>query len=74
MHKIIRISQISMPLSHTQEEVKKKACKIAQIPSREIADIRIVKQSVDARKKEALKYSYVVDIEVKKNIFAHFYW
>ena len=68
MHKIIRISQISMPLSHTQEEVKKKACKIAQIPSREIADIRIVKQSVDARKKEALKYSYVVDIEVKKNI------
>ena len=68
MHKIIRIAQISMPLSHTQEEVKKKACKIAQIPSREIADIRIVKQSVDARKKEALKYSYVVDIEVKKNI------
>lgn len=65
MSKIIRVSQISMPLSHSENEVFAKACKLAKVGQRDVEHICIAKQSVDARKKDALKYSYVVDIRVK---------
>lgn len=66
MSKTIRISQISMPLSHTADQVFARACKAAKIRERDVEQICIVKQSVDARKKDALKYSYVVDIRLRK--------
>ena len=67
MSKIIRISQISMPLSHTEEDVFAKACRIARIQKKDVKHICVAKQSVDARKKEALKYSYTVEIRLKEN-------
>lgn len=65
MSKILRVSQISMPLSHSEEEVFAKACKQAKVGKKDVEHICIVKQSVDARKKNDLKYSYVVDIQIR---------
>ena len=51
MKKVIRVSQISVPLAHTKEEIFQKACALAQIPMKKVQSMQIMKQSVDARKK-----------------------
>jgi hypothetical protein len=53
-----------MPLSHSEQDVFAKACKLAKIKPTDAIHMRVAKQSVDARKKEDLKYSYVVDIQL----------
>ncbi len=73
MKKVIRVSQISVPLAHTKEQILKKACALSQIPAKKVLDMQIIKQSVDARKKDALSYTYTVHLvvdehqKVKKN-------
>ena len=64
MNKTIRVSQISVPLAHTKEEIFQKACALAQIPTKKVMSMQIMKQSVDARKKAALNYTYTVQLVV----------
>ena len=68
MNKIIRVSQVTVPLRHTRDQVIKRACRRAGINPRDLAGSSIVKQSVDARHKKDLKYSYTVDLEVEKKL------
>lgn len=67
MNKILRVSQITVPLRHSEEQVFQKACRRAGIRSEEAKRFFITKQSLDARHKTDLKYSYTVDLEVKQN-------
>lgn len=64
MKKVIRVSQISVPLAHTKEEIFQKACALAQIPTKKVQSMQIMKQSVDARKKDALSYTYTIQLVV----------
>ncbi len=64
----IRISQIKLPLAHTTEDVFKKAAKAAGIPLSKIRDPRIVRQSIDARKKDQISYVYTVDLMIPDGI------
>lgn len=67
MNKVIRVSQISVPLAHTKEEIFQKACALAQIPTKKVHTMQIMKQSVDARKKDALSYTYTVQLVVDEH-------
>ena len=63
--KMIRINQLKMPWDTTGpafgESCQGTACSV-----REIEKLTIVKQSVDARKKPDIWYSYVVDIGIRQ--------
>lgn len=61
---MIRISNIKMPLSHTMEDLKKKAAEALHIKKEEICACRIVKKSTDARKKPDIFFIYTIDIEL----------
>ncbi len=61
---MIRINQLKMPLGHSEEGLRAKAAKALRIKEGRIAKLNIVKQSVDARKKPEINYSYVVDVAV----------
>lgn len=63
---MIRIHQIKLPITHTQEELKNKIGKMLRIPVSEIRELKIVKQSIDARKKPQIFYTYTVDVAVAK--------
>lgn len=63
---MIRLSQITMPIEHSMEALQQKCCKILKITAKDIKSFTIVKQSIDARKKPELFFSYVVDIECFK--------
>lgn len=63
---MIRINQLKLPLGHSQEQLYEKAAKTLGIHREEMEALSIIKQSVDARKKPELIYSYVVDVKLKK--------
>ncbi|MCD8082673.1 MAG: FAD-dependent monooxygenase [Clostridiales bacterium] len=60
---MIRISQLTLPVGHAREDLKKKAAKQLRISPEEIRSIHIRRRSLDARKKPTLFYSYTVDVE-----------
>ena len=62
---MIRISQLKMPLGHTENDLLLKAAKELHIQPELIKETKLVKQSVDARKKPEIHYSYIVDIALK---------
>lgn len=63
---MIRISQLKLPVDHKPGDIKKKAAKLLRISPDAIKKLNIVRQSIDARKKEEILYIYTVDIETEK--------
>lgn len=61
---MIRITQLKMPVVHTARELARKAAGVLKIKEQDIQSLHIVKQSVDARKKDQIYFSYTVDITV----------
>lgn len=61
---MIRISQLKLPVDHTEEELKKKISRELHIPEAEIAAYEIVRRSVDARK-VPIKYVYQIDVKTR---------
>ena len=63
---MIRITQLKLPIEHHKEEIRKKAAKMLHIPENQIEEIQIVRQSLDARRKNELLFVYTVDLRVKR--------
>ena len=57
---MIQINQLNVNLEHSLEDVKRKAAKLAGCSIGELLDFRIVKKSIDARKKPDIYISYSV--------------
>ena len=63
---MIRIQQLKLPITHTEEQLKKKMAKMLRISAEDILRYQIRKQSVDARKKQEVSFVYTVDVAVEK--------
>lgn len=63
---MIRISQLQLPIGHSPEDLENKIRKILSIKGtpREIS-YKIIRQSLDARKKSDKKFVYTVDVTCK---------
>lgn len=61
---MIRISQIKLNINHTKEDLEKSIMKALKISPKELLEFKIVKQSIDARKKNDIKYIYSVDATI----------
>lgn len=60
---MLRINQLRLPAGHTREELYRQAEKLLRC--KEIQELRIVRRSLDARKKPQLFFSYIIDVSVK---------
>lgn len=60
---MIRITQLKLPVTYKEEDLVLKAAKILRISPDSIRSWRIVKKSVDARKKGEILFIYTIDIE-----------
>ncbi len=60
---MIRINQLKLSVNHTEEDLWNKAAKTLKIPAGEIRSLKIIKQSIDARKKEEIHFTYCVEVE-----------
>lgn len=63
---MIRINQLKLPISHSREDLLKKAAKTLKINTSQIEDMTIIRQSLDARKKQELLFVYSIDCKVKQ--------
>lgn len=61
---MLRILQLKIKLEHKKEDLLKKAADLLGIKKEEIKELRPVKRSLDARKKEDIHYSYVCEVEL----------
>lgn len=64
---MIRLQQVKVPLRHGFEDIKRKCAKMLRLAPTDILDMQIVKQSIDARKKQDISYVYTVDVKTKQN-------
>ncbi len=62
---MIRINQVKIQTEHTKEQLAKKAAELLRIPLKDINGMEIVRQSIDARRKPEIYYSYTLDIETE---------
>ncbi len=65
---MLRINQIKVAPEANLDIIRKKAAGVLGIKFTEIQTINIVKQSIDARKKPDIFYSYTVDITLSKEL------
>lgn len=63
---VLRINQIKLRPGHSPGELEEKLCRFLHIPADALLDYRIWKQSIDARKKPDIFYSYTIDVKVKQ--------
>ncbi len=60
---MLRINQVKIKINHTQQELREKAADMLRIPVEGIRSVQIVRQSIDARKKPEIFYTYTLDVE-----------
>lgn len=69
---MIRINQLKIPIREwnddatEKEQLKKLVLKKLPIKEKDIKDFTIVKKSIDARKKQEIKYTYSIDVNIEK--------
>ena len=62
---MVKVSNLSLPPDHTEEDVKRLAAKELKVSVKEILSLEILKKSVDARKKQAVHFVYTVAVSLK---------
>ncbi len=63
--------QVNVLPEHTLDHVIKKACRISGIRPEDVRHTEIVRQSLDARKKGDIKYTYTIDLIIASNVNYH---
>ena len=61
---MIRLSDISLPPEHSAHQLPFEAARMLRIPNSKIRGVRIVRRSVDARKKPNVRIIYTIDVTV----------
>ena len=64
---MIRIREITMPPEHTTEQLSYEVAKLLKLSNSKIRQVRLVRRSVDARKKPDVRIVYTVDVAVDGN-------
>ncbi len=62
---MIRINDIILPPEHNAHQLTFEAARLLKISPPKIRGLRLVRRSVDARKKPDVKYVYTVDVQVE---------
>ena len=62
---MLRVTGITLPLSYTEEDLRRRAADLLGISPADIVSLRLRKVSVDARKKDAVHFTATVDLTVE---------
>ena len=65
---MLRVNQVKVKEEHKRQDLCKKTADMLRIPVQELRSLSIVRQSVDARKKPEIFYSYTVDVELPEAV------
>lgn len=63
-HFMIRLTEIRLPLTHEEGELREAIAKKLRIPAQQVLSFTLFKRGYDARKKTNIKLIYTLDVEV----------
>ena len=63
---MIQISNLSISIYKSKDDLLKKVAKELKVKQTDIIKFDVIKKSIDARKKEDVKYVYSLAVEVKE--------
>lgn len=64
---MIRIREIALPPEHNPAQLGFEAAKLLRVPNSKVRRVRIVRRSIDARKKPDVKVVYTIDVAIDGN-------
>ena len=64
---MIRIRDIALPPEHNAHQLRFEAAQLLRVSNSKVRNVRIVRRSVDARKKPDIKIIYTIDVTVDGN-------
>ena len=64
---MIRIRDISLPPEHSVAQLSYEAAQLLRVANSKVRRVRIVRRSVDARKKPDIRIIYTIDVTVDGN-------
>ena len=64
---MIRIREISLPAEHSVHQLPYEAAKLLRIANSKVRKMKIVRRSIDARKKPEIRVIYTIDVAVDGN-------
>ncbi|MBQ6660900.1 MAG: FAD-binding protein [Lachnospiraceae bacterium] len=64
----IKISQLHLPVTHSEEDLKSRAASVLRIAGSGIVALSILRQSLDARKKSEIVYSYELAVRLAEGV------
>ena len=63
---MLRLSEIKLPLDHTDEDLHSAILKKLRIKAAELTQYTVFKRSYDARKRGDIRLVYIIDLETPK--------
>ena len=62
---MLRLAEVKLPLDHADAELTQAVLRRLRIPPDQLLEQRLVKRSIDARRRDRIKLIYSVDVRVK---------
>lgn len=62
---MLRLSELKLPLDHRDEELPEAVCKRLRVPSEALRAFRLVRRSIDARRRGAIALVYCLDLDLE---------
>ncbi len=63
---MLRVNQIKVKIEHSLEDVKHQTAKLLHISEQDIMELRVIRTSIDARKKPDIVLQYSVDVKLRE--------
>ena len=64
---MIRLREIALPPEHNVAQLQFEAARMLKIPNSKVRQVKLVRRSIDARKKPDVKIVYTIDVKVDGN-------
>ena len=64
---MIRIREIALPPEHNPAQLGYEAARMLKVPNSKVRHVKIIRRSIDARKKPDVKIVYTIDVKVDGN-------
>ena len=63
---MLRLSELRLPLEHGSNDLREAVLRRLRIPPDQLLEQRLVKRSIDARRRDRIQLIYSVDVAVRR--------
>jgi len=68
VHPVLRLNELKLPLDHDPEALSEAICRRLKIQPEQLLQQRVVKRSIDARRRSAIQLSYGVELALEPEL------